>query len=645
MNFNDLLNDIENLLVGVELESINPSTPSVVLIGIDRASGKYLLKTKEKEFERKITELEIIFYDLNKKGFCNVEQTLYGSSSSRNHPETILANLPYIQHFKYERKKHLLFRKKRTHTAGTLNEVSSEEFLKIREKIDCFHKLSISSIKNEQNEIISSLNKNLSPIIKTSLGNSKYQSIESALNKLGILQLTLENSIVSLDFDEETKNINNTLMNEKKFNSIEAEIESPSYTGVDDGNIEESPFPPKEKAVSLIERSMRIRQLTPVLSLIYDRVHFKEIELQPDFQRKDRIWKTDKKSKLIESILMGLPLPVFYFAEKPNKDWIVVDGLQRVTTIYDFMAGKFSLKGLEVLGEQYDNKYFNDLSRVEQRDIKEYSITAHLLDTSTDKNNMIVELFHRINTYGVKLSDQEIRSALNQGTSVTFLRYLSSMDVFKKSTHGKVKPDRQKDMELCLSAISFMINGYENFGQKSYDSFLSQGMSCLNDHQLTLDNLEEIDIGNSNIKENASDEIFLILSRKFERALTLSHKIFGDICFIKETKSKKTAPVSKQLFELLITYFSELTTEQEITLLEKRNKFIDELYLAIEKNDATYAKWDSELYSQQNRGFMYSISTSTGKKVTVKYRFEAFREILKRSTGINVQLSAIGETK
>ena len=107
--------------------------------------------------------------------------------------------------------------------------------------------------------------------------------------------------------------------------------------------------------------STRIRQLTPVLSLIYDRLQFGDIELQPDFQRKDRIWKGDKQAKLIESILMGLPLPVFYFAEKPDGSWIVVDGLQRITSVYDFMRGEFPLQKLEVL-EQHNTKYFKDLT-------------------------------------------------------------------------------------------------------------------------------------------------------------------------------------------------------------------------------------------------------------------------------------------
>ncbi|MVD67329.1 DUF262 domain-containing protein, partial [Vibrio cholerae] len=84
----------------------------------------------------------------------------------------------------------------------------------------------------------------------------------------------------------------------------------------------------------------------------------------PEYQRKDRIWPIKDRARLIESILLGLPLPVFYFAERANKDaesevdfdWVVIDGLQRTTTLVDFVQGKFALKDLNQL-PKYDNCY------------------------------------------------------------------------------------------------------------------------------------------------------------------------------------------------------------------------------------------------------------------------------------------------
>ncbi|EFT6835464.1 DUF262 domain-containing protein, partial [Salmonella enterica] len=235
-------------------------------------------------------------------------------------------------------------------------------------------------------------------------------------------------------------------------------IESPNTYGVDEGENDttSSQLNLELKTLQAKLGVARITSKTPVLSLIFDRVHFGDIELQPDFQRKDRIWNNEKKSKLIESILLKLPLPVFYFGNRIAEDkWVVVDGLQRITTIYDFMSGEFKLSKLDIL-EDLNGKEFGELTRTEQRAIREYEITAYFIEMNKDSTDLIVELFHRINTYGVKLSDQEIRSALNQGSSVKFLRYLASKNEFKQATHGKVKPDRQKDMELCLAALAFI---------------------------------------------------------------------------------------------------------------------------------------------------------------------------------------------
>ncbi|WP_446926760.1 DUF262 domain-containing protein, partial [Klebsiella pneumoniae] len=133
--------------------------------------------------------------------------------------------------------------------------------------------------------------------------------------------------------------------------TVEELIESPNTYGVDEGENDttSSQLNLELKTLQAKLGVARITSKTPVLSLIFDRVHFGDIELQPDFQRKDRIWNNEKKSKLIESILLKLPLPVFYFGNRIAEDkWVVVDGLQRITTIYDFMSGEFKLSKLDI---------------------------------------------------------------------------------------------------------------------------------------------------------------------------------------------------------------------------------------------------------------------------------------------------------
>ena len=641
MNFKDLLSDIKQL-VGKKLQSVNPNTSPIYITKVDYDLEKYFIANNLNEpgVARSFWELEDIWSELIHKGFSNVDQALYGSGSSRNHPETVFANLPYVQHFKYKNKKHILLRGKDTHELGTISSLNQEDYQKVIIKIDNYFALSNQSISDTQSKILQVLETSLDKIFKKYPGDAPVQAIEKALATLTQLENKTKESVVTINDEliDISSGFESSAYLEQLTLPIDQLIEDESFTGIENEQKDPLKSEPKLEADSTVrsDGKIKIRQLTPVLSLIFDRLSFDEIELQPDFQRKDRIWSVVKKAKLIESILMGLPLPVFYFAEKANGDWIVVDGLQRITTVFDFMSGEFALEKFEVLSDQYNGKKFKDLSRTEQRRIREYPITAHLIDLESDKEDMIVELFHRINTYGVRLSDQEIRSAMNKGSSVKFLRHLASSQEFKTVTNNKIKADRQNDMALCLSALSYLTLGYKNFNYNTYDSFLSKAMSTLNKNELSLLNETEIDKGLA-VQSNNSSQEYIRLEKMFKRGLRIALNVFGDFAF-KKVIDDNRSPISKPLFEVIVTYFSYINNNQENILLNHSNELIDRLYQAINIDSSEYAEWDSEKYTKDGRGFAYALSTSTGKKATVFYRFKAFRQILKESTGIDIDI-------
>lgn len=636
MKFEEILSDIEALLIGKALQSINPSTAPIYLIKIDRLTDKYFVSTSpnDKGSPRSINELRSIWEDLNRKGFASVEQALYGGGSSRNQPETIFANLPYIQHFKFRRKKHILLRHNNVHDAGTISEVMGADFRKIRKQIENYLELTFPYIIRRQKSFLGSINRAFDIIASKYPGEAAVIQVNSIFKELDDLNKKISDAVVSVDNVEERELLDGREVSssENLKISIEDRLETSDITGIDEGDFDKDQH--LERKIKDPKLGItRIRQLTPVLSLIYDRIQFGDIDLQPDFQRKDRIWKLDKKAKLIESILMRLPLPAFYFAEKTDGTWIVVDGLQRITTVYDFMRGMFPLQDLNVL--DYNNgNYFKDLTRGEQREIREYAITLYLIDMESDKSNMIVELFHRINTYGVKLSGQEIRSALHQGSSVRFLKYIVSQEIFKSTTLNKVSDERQKDMELCLSALSFMVLGYKNYKDDNYNDFLSEAMDKLNHYKINFVTENSIESNSSKISESCFE--FVSLYNRYEQALKLAKEVFGEYAFVKDFSSKR-APISKQLYELVIYYFSLLDIHQKNTVLSRGASLLDELQYAIKFNSIDLAVWNSKTYIDTGRGFRDAISTSTGKNVTVRYRFEAFAEILKRSTGIIVK--------
>ena len=136
--------------------------------------------------------------------------------------------------------------------------------------------------------------------------------------------------------------------------------------------------------------------------------------MQPEFQRESDVWTQVKKSRLIESVLLGLPLPSFYFSEDPETNkLLVVDGLQRLCAFSDFcITKKLKLKGMQFLtgleGWTYDK-----LDRTQIRRIKSLKVTLNTLRKNTPQRVKLV-IFQRVNTAGVPLTAQEMRNALYQ---------------------------------------------------------------------------------------------------------------------------------------------------------------------------------------------------------------------------------------
>jgi len=637
MKFEDILDDIEKL-VNIPLCSINPSTPKVKIVKFDRLKKNYHLQIENssKISSRSFSELADIWHNLALHRYVSVDQALYGVGSSRNQPETILSNLPYIQHFKYRNKKHLLLRNKNTHELGTQHELPNTDFKIIKRLIDNHKSINISRINNDFEISIIILEKNINFLKTRYGGDQSIYDLENTLLQLKKIQQEIESTIVSVDDTKEIENPQETIYSEDEIKSLRPEniIDSPIFTGVDDGNEDndedndENDVSTKivdSSTLSAIERFIRpnFRRQTPTFSLLYERLQFNEIEMQPAYQRKDRIWPPSQRSKLIESILIGLPLPTFYFGERTNGNWIIIDGLQRLTTVQDFLSNKFALRDLEDV--KLNGLKFNELNRLDKRKIREFEITAYIVDTKEDTEKFVIELFHRINTYGMKLSNQEIRTAINLGSSTSYLKYLATRPSFINATNKKVNTDRQKDLELCLAALAYMLLGYKNYEYGKYDEFLGRAMKELNkeDFNLTHDT-------NNTFFYNSKSNLLEKMTSRFLTALDFSSQIFNENAFKKTSMSEKSEPLSKPLFELIVSVFSNLTEVQMDSLKTNKEKFTREFYAAIENDSKEYSKWTSEIYEKKVRGFNYSISQSTGKRVTILYRFDAFIKMLEK---------------
>ena len=164
---------------------------------------------------------------------------------------------------------------------------------------------------------------------------------------------------------------------------------------------------------------IRIRTVSPTIDQVVSRLAHNEIILTPGFQRRLDIWEPVDRSRLIESLLLRIPIPVFYVATDENEVWSVVDGLQRISTIRDYIMNEFPLMHLEYLTE-LDGNCYKDLSRPMQRRISETQLIVNVIEPETPQEVMF-NIFQRINTGGLKLNGQEIRHALNPGPVLNYL--------------------------------------------------------------------------------------------------------------------------------------------------------------------------------------------------------------------------------
>ena len=233
---------------------------------------------------------------------------------------------------------------------------------------------------------------------------------------------------------------------------------------------------------------IKIDTASKTIALVLERIKYGEIDLSPDFQRDSDVWDNKAKSRLIESILIRIPLPAFYLDATDENKWIVIDGLQRLTAIKNFVLGekfkeqenpkKFRLCKLEFL-DQFNDKTYDELPRNYQRRINETEITLYLIEPGTPVN-VKYNIFKRINTGGTPLSLQEIRHALNQGKVTELLKALAHSKEFKTATDNAVKDKRMAAREVVLHFLAFKLTSFNEYDQEEFDTFLNDTMKKIN---------------------------------------------------------------------------------------------------------------------------------------------------------------------
>ena len=336
---------------------------------------------------------------------------------------------------------------------------------------------------------------------------------------------------------------------------------------------------------------IRVETKPMVIQLLMDRIRNKEIDLTPGFQRKGGIWSQKAKSQLIESLLIRIPLPAFYMDGSDESKWLVVDGLQRLSTLKSFVIERaLQLKGLEFLNE-CEGKRFDQLARNLQRRILETQVTVFLIQENTPPE-VKFNIFKRINTGGLPLSSQEIRHALNQGKACTLLQNLSLSEEFRTATNNGIRDNRMGDRECILRLLAFMRTSYRDYKAPNIDAFLNQCMRELN---------------------QVSDSELQSLDERFRRAMVDCYRIFGDRAFRKQKRaSPRRYPINRALFEVWAANVESLSPDR-VDELQERNRDLQNRFLSLLDDES----------------FAAAISFGTGDPQKVRLRFSKIEEIIR----------------
>lgn len=327
------------------------------------------------------------------------------------------------------------------------------------------------------------------------------------------------------------------------------------------------------------------------------------IELNPGYQRR-RVWKDNKKkSLLIESLMLRIPIPAFYFYENEDGKYQVIDGQQRLTTIKEFVGGEFRLSGLEYLGKENNKKKFKNLDTKYVQRIYRTQIAVNILDARSPKN-VIYDIFRRVNTGGVNLNPQEMRNAICKQEVRDFLVRSTQNENYVRATRGRVKDDRMDSQELVLRFYAFYkaYNYEKNVLYYDYPNIAAM----LDD---AIENLNKMG-------SKKREELYL----NFDLAMKRCYEAFGKYAFSKIQKEgnrikRNMDYINKSLFSSFSVLLLNPTLDsvnikahQEEILLELADNLADHYYTN-------------------------SITVGTGDKRNVYANFEFSRKVLEECLG------------
>lgn len=378
--------------------------------------------------------------------------------------------------------------------------------------------------------------------------------------------------------------------------NYEEEVEGSDVDSLDEGELNPATSPHKKVVLDKADRS---------LSELHRWYKSGRIIIDPEWQR-NYVWDLSRASKLIESFLLDIPVPVVYFAKTDSGKYEVIDGLQRLTSVFNFFDNKYKLQKLDLLNE-YKGKHFQDLPTEIQNKLEDSILRSFELSDSHGDIHFVV--FERLNTGGIKLNDMEIRNCLYRGSLNSLIKDLARNENFKRAVNQKNFEKRMQDRALILRFLAF----YERTHLKCSSGlkrFLNEFLDTYKD---------------------ANEEKIAEYRKAFEKCMKACLTVFGDSSFRLKSDIAKTGKFSSgewatrpnaAIFQVIATSFSMYDLGQ----VTQKADSIYESYLDLINTDPVWVD---------------RVRRATGESTRLKYVFDTWlqrlTEIMQNSEPQDVQ--------
>lgn len=323
------------------------------------------------------------------------------------------------------------------------------------------------------------------------------------------------------------------------------------------------------------------------LSSLKDMVDEGDIIPNPDYQR-DYVYDDKQASRLVESILLGIPIPTIYLCLEDDNTYSVIDGQQRITSLVRYHKNEFSLCGLQELND-LNGKCFKELPKEIQKKFKSSSLsTISLLKQSSD---LKYEIFARLNQGAVKLNPQELRNCIYRGT---FNKMLD--DIASTNPH-----------------LKYLFHDDNN--RKAYQERILRFFALRNYHDYQSSMLKTMNTYMEQHRNDGEDEI-KAAKDKFNNAIDIIKQVLGNTAFMAfdRNKNKILEKFSGSVYDSIIIPFSFFDKHSLIVNADK----IREAIMNVKMNDESYRE---DTYA------------ATGSKVRVVRRIQTIYNLILEITG------------